>query len=301
MKKLLITGGNGSLAAQIAQCFKKDYEIYCLAKNDLDITNLASVQKKIRDIQPDILINCAAFLNADLCEEHPLQSYNINFQGPLNLLKALEMEHIENNKNIFFVHFSTDFIFDGQKGNYTEEDIPIPLSIYGIHKWAADECILQANLKNFYVFRIASVLAPESHRTDFTKAIISRYQKNGEIHVIQDLSISLSSSLFIAEMLYKAFEKNIPSGLYHCVATGKTSWFEVASALIKNLGLGDKVSPCVHTAFPSRAKRPINSTLDNKKLSLALNEPIISWQNLLSDVTDYYLAHSEIISRIGKT
>ena len=277
MKKIALLGAQGLLGTQLCRYLNSSYTLYALSKTALDITSSTALKKQLAHLAPDIVINCAAYLGPDRCEENPNSSYAVNYQGVLNLVDAIK----QINPNITLTIFSTDFVFDGKKGDYTEKDIPNPLGTYAIHKWASEEALLRSSLENFYIFRIASVLGPESERPDFSKAIIKNYKKHGKLNVINDMSISLSASDFVAQLVYKAFSKNISSGLYHCVATGKTTWFDVAKEILRLSNLGDQIFPCKHDQYPTVARRPMHANLINEKLSHALGEEIPSWQVLL--------------------
>lgn len=279
MSKILILGANGGVGQALISRLSPSNQVIGLNRHDLDISDSTAVESMLKQQQAEIVINCAAFLNADRCEDHPQDSYKTNYQGVLNLIKAIQATK----PNTQLIHFSTDFVFDGLQGNYTETDIALPKSTYGLHKWAADQAILISPLSNYLIFRIASVLNFQSERGDFCKAIVNAYKKNGKIDVVNELHVSVSSAEFIADIVHRSIEQAIPAGLYNCVANGSATWCDIAKRIISNLNLGDQVYPCSLDKFPYNAERPHNSTLNNNRLAEALGITLPTWQEIIDN------------------
>lgn len=263
MMKFIIFGAKGLVGSVIAHRLQKlGYQVYPLDKNEADIRKYDMVLEVIKNIKPDFVINAAAYLNADKCEENVQESYLTNVMGVSNIVKA-----IRNIKStITLIHFSTDFVFDGKKGNYTEEDIPNPINIYGIHKWISDEIISNSDIP-YYIFRIAAVIGWHPYKTTFQKAILRKAVETLEVEVVEDIYTSCSTPEFIAEVIIKFLETNPPYGLYNVVATGGTSWFNIAKVLFEYLALPFNVIPIKRTHYNFKALRPINSTLNVSKLA----------------------------------
>ena len=121
-KRILITGGKGQLASSFSSLFSDDYKIYCYNKQDLDITNTKNVENVINEVKPDIILNCAAMTDVDLCEINEDDCYEVNFKSINNFKYSF---------NGLFIQLSTDYVFDGKSGPYFENDNPDPINIYG--------------------------------------------------------------------------------------------------------------------------------------------------------------------------
>ncbi len=224
----------------------------------------------------DIIINTAAYLPADKCEQNIKASYNTNVEGVKNIIEAIK----KLTPKTIFIHFSTDFVFDGKKGDYSEDDIPNPLNIYGWHKLIADN-IIQSSLERFYIFRIASLIAYGSNKYGFLQKVINNInKKTKEINTVSDLIISISTPEWIYEVLKKFLYYQPEFGIYNVVAKGKTSWYAVVKKSFEWLNIPVKVNPISYRDYTFIAKRPINSSLSINKLSNIIKN-VKTWEEIL--------------------
>jgi len=275
---ILIFGAKGLVGFNIVRELQnKNYNVIPLDKSECDITDKNSVVEIISQYKPEIIINCAAYLNADRCQDNYELSYKVNYEGVVNIVKAI---NACSPFTILF-HFSSDFVFDGIKGNYNEEDIPNPINIYGVHKIMADE-IIKNLLKRYYIFRISSVLAYHPLKNNFLKTIISKGSISGRIEVVEDLKISISTAELITKVLNIFLEKLPEFGLYNVVAKGFTSWFEVAKYVFNYLDIPCQVVPIPSSRFTYKAPRPKNSTLVVEKLEKIMPH-LPSWKEAIEE------------------
>jgi len=287
--KILILGKNGNIGSFLTRYLKlsKPYKIYSFDKKTVDITNIDDIYKIIYTYEPNYIINCTAFLNADRCEEYKDISYNVNYKGVVNIAKAIN----KIDKNIKFLHFSTDFVFYGNKKEcYKENDIPIPRNIYGLHKYLADECISNS-LENYLILRVASLLNFKS-KNNFAHKIIELYRRNNEIKLVNDLKISLTTLLLINRFITYILDSNILiPGIYNLVSDGKTSWYEIGRYILekkfKNKVNMENIKKISFKEFPLKAVRPLNSCLDNSVIKKVYNFNIQSWEEELDEYCEF--------------
>ena len=211
--KILITGINGQLGHALMQQLT-EYELIGLTRQDCDLTNPDQIKCMIDQHQPDLIINPAAYTQVDQAEDEPELAFLINRDAPKVMAeKAREYD-------IPFIHFSTDYVFDGKKkGAYKEDDPTNPLGVYGASKWAGEEVIQHVGGK-FYIFRTSWVYSDIGHNFYLTMKRLS--MERDELSVVSDQVGVPTTSKFLA----KQIKKIIPGvaaatpGIYHLVPDG---------------------------------------------------------------------------------
>lgn len=272
MTRLLLIGAQGMLGRDLVEVFNRDpgYKLTAWAKSDLDITNQQAISQKINQLSPEIIINAAAFTAVDECEQKVELCNLINGAAVGYLAQAAA------GVGAVMVHFSTDYVFDGQKKEgYLESDRPHPISAYGRSK-ALGERELTKHLENFYLIRIAWLFG--HHGPNFVETMLSRAQSQQDIKVVNDQYGSPSYALDIAVAAKKIIDQKMPSGIYHLTNAGVTTWYQFAQKIFELAKINIKVNPCATAAFPRPAPRPKYSILLNTKLP-----PLRSWEEALED------------------
>lgn len=266
MKRIMITGAGGQLGLALQRLLKGQAE-YELFRTDavanevgsihaLDITKQEEVNDYIENIKPEIIINCAAFTAVDLCESEPEKAYQINALGPKYL--AMAAEKIK----AVLVHVSTDYVFDGQGSvPYTEEAATNPISVYGKTKQAGDEFVRE-HCSNFFILRTAWVYGEGKN---FVKTMLRLAQTNPKIRVVADQYGTPTSALELARAIVYLIETE-SYGTYHATCEGSTTWYEFAVEIFKEAGVDVEVEAITTKEYPTPAKRPMYSILDNKAL-----------------------------------
>lgn len=280
--RLAILGANGTLAGQTLHHFSGHAEVALLpfSKAEVDITQPQSIRAMLHEHKPGWILNAAAFINPDRCEENPATSLSVNTHGANNVARAIA--ELAPHQRPALIHISTDFVFDGKTGGYDETSAPRPLCYYALHKYMADDYMQQMDIPH-YVLRVASVLGAGAGRRDFIKALLGLVAKGHKrLTVNHEYEISLSSTQLIATIIEQLIEKRPGFGLYHCVANGKTTWFDVAQTAFAALELSIPIDPVPASAFPMLAPRPVKSWLKNDKLAAALG-PLPDWQQVVRD------------------
>ena len=260
--KILITGINGQVGHALMRELN-DHELIGLTRQDCDLTNLDQIKQVIDLHQPDLIINPAAYTKVDQAEDEPELAFKINRDAPKVMAeKAREY-------NIPLIHFSTDYVFDGEKDEaYVEDDPTHPLGVYGQSKCAGEEAIQEVGGLN-YIFRTSWVYSNIGHNFYLSMKRLS--QEKDELKVVADQYGVPTSNSFIAEQMKiiipHLHENN--TGVYHLVPDGSCSWYSFAKLIIRktnpifNL---KNIHPIKTYEFPTKCKRPMNSILSNLKI-----------------------------------
>ena len=218
--KIVIIGAGGRLGAALMRQYREKYDLAGFNHAQLDLANLDDVRAKLGAMNFDVLINAAAFTNVDACETERDRAFQINAEAPAVLAEMC------NEKDAKLIHFSTDYVFDGQKrAPYTEEDQANPISAYGESKLAGEQNVLAAEARHL-VLRVSWVFGPD--RPSFIDAMIKRAQEEEKIDAISDKFSTPTYTHDIAHMLLQFFDPGVAGGILHFANTGKCSWQEYA-------------------------------------------------------------------------
>lgn len=278
--KILITGINGQVGHALMEQLK-DHELIGLTRQDCDLTNPDKIKQVIDHHQPDLIINSAAYTKVDQAEDEPELAFQINRDAPKVMADKAREYHIP------FIHFSTDYVFDGEKeGAYVEMDPTNPLGIYGQSKCAGEEAVKAVD-GQIYIFRTSWVYSNRGQNFYLTMKRLSH--ERDEIKVVSDQIGVPTSSTFIA----KQIEKMIPqlgennTGLYHLVPEGSCSWNDFARQIIGKTNHHfnlENLHPIASHTFKSKARRPRHSLLNNQKIQQAFMLRFEHWHNGLERV-----------------
>ena len=278
--KILITGTKGQVGHTLTETLK-DHQIIALTRQDCDLTNLDHIKQTIDQHQPDLIINPAAYTKVDQAEDEKDLTFKINRDAPRVMAeKAREYD-------IPFIHFSTDYVFDGKKkGAYKEDDPTNPLGVYGASKWAGEEAIQNVGGK-FYIFRTSWVYSDIGHNFYLTMKRLS--MERDELKVVDDQVGVPTSSKFIAKQIKKIIPglKTATPGIYHLVPNGQCSWHGFAKAILKKVSPEfneGKIFPIKSDDYLTRVRRPLNSVLDNRQIKAAFMLEFEDWQTELKKI-----------------
>ena len=268
--KILVTGAKGQLGIDVVNALSIKNIIIGHDVDTLDITNLESTLKLARDVKPDLIINCAAYTNVDMCEENIDIAYKVNAIGARNLAIA----SVETNSRL--LHISTDFVFDGSaKEPYIEFDRPNPLSVYGKSKLAGEEFIRQISSKH-YILRTAWLYGKNGN--NFVKTMVKLCKEKKVLNVVDDQF----GSPTLTEDLIKAMEHIIGTeayGTFHTTSSGECSWNEFAKKIFEHANIeGIEVRPISTKELNRPAARPAYSVLRNYMLELQFDYYMRDWE-----------------------
>ena len=293
MKKILLTGVNG----QVGHALQKklaNYQVFALNREQLDLSDKDAIRRVVQTIQPDLIINPAAYTAVDKAESEPDLAYAINAIAPQVL--AEEAAKI----NAALIHFSTDYVYDGSKiESYVETDAVNPLSVYGKSKLAGELAINAVGLPHL-ILRTSWVYG--AYGKNFLKTIIRLASERESLRIVADQFGAPTSSESITEAVIALLNSWQPhdtnqTGVYHFTNQGKTSWHGFSSEIVNEYnrlaaskGLQilkanvENIEPITTADYPTPAARPANSTLDNQKLKQVFNVALPSWQQGLQQV-----------------
>lgn len=272
--KVLVTGAGGQLG-QTIQAIAIQYptiHFLFLDKNNLDITNAQEVLEFFKNNSLDWCINCAAYTAVDYAETNQEQAYQINVLGARNVAKACFEYEVK------LIHISTDFVFDGKSNMaYTEEDSPNPLNIYGKTKLQG-EIEISSNLTSYFILRTSWLFSEFGLNFLLRMLKLAKYKK--EISVVDNQVGTPTYARDLAEfMVHLIVEDRLEYGLYNYSSEGVASWYDFAKAIFEISDIPVEVKPISSNFFPTAAKRPNFSVLDNSKLREIFNIDPPYWRD----------------------
>jgi dTDP-4-dehydrorhamnose reductase len=276
-KKAVIFGGkNGLLGQSVTTALTKaGLETIPLSRSDFDPVDDISLNSFLDRESPDYIINTIAYVKVDLAEEKTSQAHLLNTTLPVMLARAAKTH------NATFVHYSTDFVFDGTKDHpYTETDTPNPLSVYGQTKLAGETEIFKLGYEKVFIIRTAWLFGP--HKTNFVHKILNLAKDRDNLTVVHDQNGSPTYTPDLALHTVQLLESDC-HGLYHIVNSGKSSWCELADEAINCAGIDCRVEPVPSSAYPTIATRPPYSVLDTQKFTEVTGITPRPWVQALRD------------------
>ncbi len=286
--KLLIIGSGGRLGAALMREYRDKFEVVGFDHAQIDISDLEEVEQLLAPLGFDILINCAAMTNVDLCEERREEAFVINADAPELLAEICDR------KDAKLVHFSTDYVFDGKKREpYVEDDETLPISVYGESKRDGEDNVLSKLRDRHLVVRVSWVFGPD--RPSFVDHIISRAREHVQVEAVADKFSTPTYTRDIAQMLPRLFETDA-GGLLHFANSGQCSWQEYAQYALDcchefGLPLAAKtVSPIeLKDMAGFLARRPAYTVLSSAKYAGLTGETPRSWREAVAEyVRDHY-------------
>ena len=286
--KIVILGAGGRLGAALMREYREKYDLAGFDHAQLDLANLDDAGAKLRGMNFDVLINTAAFTNVDACETERDCAFLINAEAPGILAE------ICNEKDARLIHFSTDYVFDGEKrAPYTENDQANPISAYGESKLAGEKFVLAAGDRHLVV-RVSWVFGPD--RPSFVDAMLKRAQKEEKVDAISDKFSTPTYTHDVANMLPQFFERDVAGGILHFANAGKCSWQEYAQWALdccRDAGIplkGTTVGALQLSEMTNWvARRPVYSVLSTAKYTELTGTAPRAWREAVSDyITRFY-------------
>jgi dTDP-4-dehydrorhamnose reductase len=280
--RIVIIGAGGRLGAALTREFKKKFDVTAFTHSQIDFADFNELEETVSRMDFDLLINCAALTNVDLCEEQPDQAFRVNAEAPGLLAEICSQ------KKAKLIHFSTDYVFDGEKREpYTEEDEARPISTYGESKREGEQNVLGLQDRHLVV-RVSWVFGRD--RASFIDAMIQRARENDHVDAIADKFSTPTYTSDIAEMLPQFFDVDVPGGVLHFANSGECSWQEYAQHALDSCqasGVSLKartVKPLKLTDMKSWvARRPVYSVLSTAKYAKLTGVSPRSWRDAVAD------------------
>jgi dTDP-4-dehydrorhamnose reductase len=273
--KVVVLGARGQLGAAVVQEYAGHAEVVGLTRADVDVTNRSAVETRVAAEAPDLLINCAAYNQVDAAEDEPAVAFAANALAVATLARAAA------DAGAVFVHYSTDFVFDGQGSRpYDEGDPANPKSVYGVSKLVGEWLAVDA--PRHYVLRVESLFGQVAGGPSrgSAAAICSRVRADEEVEVFVDRTVTPTYIVDAAVATRAIAAGNLPFGTYHCVSSGTCTWKEFAEEAARVLGRVPKLKLVTLESKALRAPRPKYCALSNERLA-GLGVRLPSWQDAL--------------------
>jgi len=275
--KIIVVGSNGQLGKEITRQFQSKHELLLYDIPSIDITNYQSVVNLISDTNPEVVINAAAYTNVEKAEEDEESAYRVNALGAHNLALACHKYGAK------LVHISTDYVFDGKaKIPYEEFDSPNPLSVYGKSKLWGEKLVEQVG-GEYYILRTAWLYGDGPN---FVRTMLKLAEQRDRLTVVAD---QYGTPTYTKDLVW-VIERLIDTefyGVYNASNQGSCSWQEFACKIFALAGKAVMVDPVTTAEYPTKAKRPQYSVMDNKMLRLRGLDVMRPWEEALLD----YMGH----------
>jgi len=273
--RILIIGAKGMLGQDLARVFEKESPIL-FDKEDIDITNREQVLNKIIELDPDIIINSAAYNAVDAAEEDFTIAQAVNAAGPANLAEAAQ------DIGAVLVHYGTDYVFEGtKKAGYKEDDIPKPISAYGLSKYIGEEQVKNKTNK-YYIIRPSRLFGlpavSSGAKKSFVDVMLKLADEKDSLDIVDEEFSNPTYSPDLAEQTYLILNQKVPYGIYHAANEGACTWHGFAKEIFKIAKKDVKINRVGGDKFPRPAMRPAYSSLKNTKLP-----KMRSWKLALKD------------------
>ncbi|MBI1175220.1 MAG: dTDP-4-dehydrorhamnose reductase [Sideroxydans sp.] len=286
MRTILLTGKNGQVGWELQRTLAPLGRVVALGSDQLNLADQDAIRKKVRDIAPHIIVNPAAYTNVDKAESEPELAHAVNGIAPGIL--AEEAARL----NAWLVHYSTDYVFDGNKQEpYLETDEPNPQNIYGKTKLAGEEAVRAVGGKHL-ILRTSWVYGARGR--NFMLTMLRLAKERDELRVVDDQvgaptwsrSVGEITALILAQIYAPSANKNAikdAPGTYHLTSCGNTSWFGFAAEILRMAGIrpSPQLVPVATREYPTPAKRPMNSVLSNDRLASVFGLAAGNWDENL--------------------
>ena len=270
--RILLTGPTGQVGSALLQTLSKDHDVIPLTRQQLDLSR----PQAVRAPKVDVIVNAAAYTAVDQAEKEEALAMAVNRDGPAVLAEEAKKT------GALLVHFSTDYVFDGEKPTaYLETDAPNPLNAYGRSKLAGEQAIRQCGCRHL-IFRTSWVYGVTGKNFLLTMLRLAREKK--PLRVVDDQHGAPTSNLMLAAAVSQAIGRATTSGTYHLTAGGKTTWHGFARLIFEETSTAAELTPIPSKDYVTPARRPRNSVLDNAKLQRDFGLRLPSWEQGLREV-----------------
>lgn len=273
--KVLVTGVNGQLGYDVVkELEKRGHQAVGVDRKEMDLISTQQIKECIETVKPEAIIHCAAYTAVDKAEDEEELCRRVNS------IATKEIAECAKKLDIPMIYISTDYVFDGTKdGEYTEEDIPNPINVYGKTKYEG-EGYVQELLEKYYIVRISWVFGENGN--NFIDTMLRLAKDRDEINVINDQVGSPTYTKDLAPLLVDMIETD-KYGVYHATNEGYCTWYEFAKEIFRIADVDIKVNPINTSEYPTKAIRPMNSKMNKNKLEKNSFYRLRNWKYSLLD------------------
>jgi len=292
---ILLLGSAGQLGTTLGPVLTKVGKLIAADRATVDFTNSSRLREFVRESQPSIIVNAAAYTAVDKAESEQDLAAAVNATAPAALAEAAS------DMDALLIHYSTDYVFDGSKlSAYVESDPVNPLSVYGSTK-AQGEAAIQRSGCRFLIFRTSWVYSERG--SNFLLTMLRLARQRDELRIVNDQrgaptsthSLARATAAIINEYCGEGLRDG--SGIYHMTDSGSTSWFGFAKAILERASKGfgialPRLVPITTAEYPTPARRPLNSVLSCEKLKVSFGISMPNWEDSLNEVLNAYASAS---------
>lgn len=288
--KVAVIGANGQLGTDLCLALH-NFDVIPFTDADIEIADMASVRKAMLKNKPEIIINTAAYVRVDDCEDEKDKAFLVNALGARNVAAVAQELGAK------LVHLSTDYVFgdevEPRTTPYTEFDTPIPLSIYGKSKLAGENLVRHLCLRHFIIRSagLFGVAGSCGKGGNFIETMLKLARERDELRVVNDQVFSPTYTRDLAQKIAQLMTTDY-FGIFHVTSKGDCSWYGFTTEILKLAGLKTPVVPITSDQYPQKARRPRYSVLDNYHLRLLGMDDMRPWQEALKD---YLVARGHIV------
>jgi dTDP-4-dehydrorhamnose reductase len=270
---VLLTGRKGQVGAELASAIPG---AVATDRESLDFADADAIRSKVREVKPEVIVNAVAYNAVDRAESERALALRVNGEAPGIL--AEEAKRL----GALLVHYSTDYVFDGEKRSpYTEDDPPRPLGAYGVSKLAGERAILASGCRAL-ILRTSWVYGPRA--TNFYQLIRRKADANEAMQMVDDQTSVPTTATFLAAFTLELL-KGRAEGLLHLVPSGAATRYEFAREVVRRTGSRSTVEAVKSDRYPSAARRPAYSVLSNARAAQVLGRPLPDWRSALAAMT----------------
>ncbi len=277
--KLLITGASGLYGSKLAEfAIARNFEVYSCDVQELpvcgnfvkfDVSNKELVNEAFNRVKPDVVVHAATLTDVDKCELNKELAWKINVEGTKNIVEAAK------SAGSFLIYISTDYVFNGEKGRYTESDKPDPINYYGLTKLKAEELVKAQ--PEYFIARPSVIYGstPAAGKVNFALWLIDALRKGERVKIVTDQWNTPTLNTNLADMSMEVVERRL-TGTFHLCGATRVSRFQFAELIAEAFGLDKSlIDPALSSQFKWPAKRPMDSSLDTSKAQQTLgNKPL---------------------------
>jgi dTDP-4-dehydrorhamnose reductase len=298
--RILLIGRNGQIGSELYRLLPSLGELVAPDRNELDLANAAHVRRAIREYQPNLIVNAAAYTNVDGAEKDHRTAHTVNAEAPA--VMAEEAKKVGS----ALLHYSTDYVFDGRKNApYEETDAPNPANVYGKSKLAGEQAIRASGVPHL-IFRTSWIYARRGR--NFLMTILRLATQREELRVVNDQIGAPTWSQEVAAGTVRVLQQVAGketfdpasllaiNGIYHMTAHGTTSWFDFARCILQESAsmspeipwfqaatggrplIAQRLTPISSEEYPTAAQRPGYSVLSNSRLERTFGVQLPDWR-----------------------
>ncbi|MGU9990822.1 dTDP-4-dehydrorhamnose reductase [Bordetella avium] len=278
--KILLLGKDGQVGRTLCRALAPLGELLALGRRPqpqghVDLSDLASLSRLVREVNPDVIVNAAAFTTVDQAEREPDLAFRINAEAPEILARAMR------ERQGWLVHYSSEYVYDGSGSEFRTEDSPTaPLNVYGLSKRAGDEAICRSGAHHL-LLRTSWVYG--SRGEGFPQTVLRLAAASGTLRMVDDQVGAPTGADLLADVsalaLWQACRRPAVSGLYHVAAAGAVSRADYARHVLNQARLACATAPIASVDYPTPAQRPLNSRLDCTRLQRVFGLRLPDWRD----------------------